>query len=131
MKRKHAWKVTTKDRTSVVVDNRYYKNLAGYQDNFILSYNKDNIVEAKEGTMGIFLFETREQARNWKKKLDHNFSYTKAKVLKVELLSKTYKPTHIGYFLQLENYYRWPKDLFYRTPTIEGTICCHKIKVLD
>ena len=109
-----------------VEENGSLVSLLVQQKEFKLSYRKGKITKAPEGSLGIFCFETKEQAKLLKEQLKK----IKTKVIEVEPASKRgvklYKPMCID-----RNFVN-PKAIPYLVAfPPAGTVCCPSVKVLS
>ena len=124
------YKVVTKDRKSVL---RLFEGFHQMQrSKYILTYEKGAIVEADKNTLGIFTFQTRKQAEEFKYYyLETPYLYA---IIKVKPLDKRGKvPEKVSYWLMpgaLGQFYG-TSHLPKLCPPVEGTICYRAVEVLS
>ena len=121
--------VLEKNRKSCMAER---KGMRGY----ILTYKKGKTVKAIEGSIGILVFKTREQAENWMKL---PMRTTKTTILRVETNSRGKTPKNLFIIdwrvtnsLKEDYYdYKTPNNSRLRWNTPIGTLAYPEVKVLD
>lgn len=113
------WKVTTRTRSSCLIDGR---------SRFGRNYLKDTTVNAEPGTFGIFTFNTKKNAEEFKEAQN----MVGLKILKVKgigeakglpMISGRLRSSDLSLFYKDSNIYR------FRSPA--GTICYPAVEVLE
>lgn len=121
MSAKIRYKVVNKNRKSVIIPSNFLS---------CITYEKDTIVEANKDTIGIFLFNRKKDAENFRN------NALAQKILKVEPIGRGKIPKQIVRSVYLSN--KSIKNLkigiedVYKTSLIpKGTICYPAVKVLN
>lgn len=102
---------------------------------FALTYNKDTIVEAIKGSLGIMVFKTRWQAERFAETqyLDDNPMRESFMVVRVRTFSRGVVPKKISCRIDAYNialFYNYPYDGYSVDPPM-GTICYDKVEVIN
>lgn len=111
------YKVTTRDRKSCMLH---------WSQDLSRLYLQGSIVEARPGSLGIFIFDTIENARSFAN-LDYQI------ILKVKPIGIQTKPSKIASSHSSENI----KDFYYNKSIAltslppQGTVCCSAVEVLE
>ena len=118
------WKVTHVNRQSVHAQGKYK-----------LTFEKDTVVKAIQGTLGIMLFEEYLDAQSWALR-QSCFCYRGHSVLQVELLGEITKPVFISMNFEevgLNIFYRECSNPNYSTGFVApaGAICSQSVRVLN
>jgi len=113
---------------------RFFSDLQSYQKKYFPLYLKDLILEAPEESPGFLLFKTRTEAEDF---IDNElYMYSNAlMILRIQTISEVKNIKRKKLFFECGYYISrvFDKNLHYeftRNPP-DGTIGCHKIKVLD
>ena len=113
------YKVTKRNRSSCLIDGR---------SRFGRNYLKDTIVKAEPNTLGIFTFNSKINAEEFKE--DQNF--LGLRILKVKGIGKPNKSPRISGRLSstsLTTFYKDSDSYTFSSPT--GTICYPAVEVLE
>ncbi len=122
------WKVTDINRNSIFA-----------KDEYRLSYQKDTIVKALPGTLGIMLFDTEHNANAFAGCRAHLLSSgitipsEPPKIIRVESIGVEFIPSLIATSAsagELDCYYRNDPPIYFIKPP-RGTVCYPAVKVLD
>lgn len=113
------WKVTTRTRSSCLVDGR---------SRFGRNYLKDTTVKAELGTFGIFTFNAKQNAEKFKEAQN----MVGLKILKVKGIGKAKHSPKISGSLRSSILSRFYKDGdVYSFSSPYGTICYPAVEVLE
>ena len=116
-------KVVNNERESIVM-GRYSNN------KYCKTYHKGDIVEADKDTIGIFCFETEEDAINW---LDSMYEIN-YQLLEVKPLTRPKrKVPKISFVISetgIYEYYHF-KKVFYATSAPKGTVLVKRLQVMN
>ena len=110
--RRTVYKVVSPNRTSLAV-----------RDDNELFYPEYEVVEADPKSMGIFVFNTQKSAQRY---IESHGRLGQCRVLRAEPLSRGYVPSEI-HSVRHGGFIWW--DVITAVPA--GTMCYHKIRVLD
>lgn len=131
MKEKVLYKVVKYDRASISLNPKIHPSYIRY-------YKKGKIVEAKPGSMGLFLFRSKKHALN--------FAAHTADIIAVIPLDEVKKcpsfrfntdAPFYNFYKKIKNFYLnrnsnmndIPANVSYSLP--EGTVVCNKVKVIE
>ena len=138
--RKTKWKVVTKDRKSARTEDPRY----------IRKYLKNTTVKAQEGSLGLMVFETKKQAKNFSIRL------SESRVLEVMPIGRPKRPTVLAHRDHFNLFYKHKRRFTIKKiieqlqtsmggrldyevnnhfimlwPVPEGTVCYPSVKVLE
>jgi len=110
------------------VVNLYGQSITTNNKCLHLYYQKNTIVKASITTLGIFVFQTRKQA---KKFIIKNKFLGIAKIKRVIPIGRGKTPKEISFMTNnlLNNFYKY--HMYFTSDIPEGTICYPAVKVLD
>ena len=131
-----AYKVVVKrKRWSAVayINQNSFPDNGKKSDKYCLKYKKGNIVGAIKGTKGIFCFEAKDQAEDFKRMIDNSgYYYHKHKTIKVRGRGNPLRPRIIGYGNEIEAFYKnRDKNRDKGQRAWPGTICFPAVEVLE
>lgn len=108
-------------------------------ENYSLKYNKNTVVEAPKGTLGIFVFKNKKSAIEFK----NNFDFIDARVIpvlgigkfkaieKISKISISHYYGRGGLYFQLHRFYFNKYKIDYTDKLPIDTVVFDKVKVLD
>ena len=108
----------------------------GMGEIFGVEYPPKTHIHAPEGTMGIFCFETYEQAQSYINSFDERFE-SSSEIISVYGFGKPYRPRFIGQYVQdvltFTKLWRSKKSTkgSYPMESVPGTICFQEIYTRD
>ena len=102
---------------------------------YLLTYEKNKVVKAHKKSFGCFLFKRKKDAENFAD------GFTRTRILRCEPLSKCKTPRIMCISVEskrLDTFYKFHRKIWNEqyerivsSHVPFGTVCCHKVRVLD